>query len=71
MLCGKNARPMLQTMAQTPGIHITSQETLKNYVQCYVNAVRNCDMLGIWDNVMYSQAIDFYNFSKNNKIFLY
>jgi len=64
VLCGKNARPMLQTMAQTPGIHITSQETLKNYVQCYVNAVRNCDMLGIWDNVMYSQAIDFYNFSK-------
>ena len=64
ILTNKNFTKMLFKMACEAGICITSQETVRKYVQCYTNAVRNSDMLGVWDAAMYSQAVDFYNFIK-------
>jgi len=57
-------RPMLETMSRNAGIMVTSQKSLKTYVHCNYNAVRNCDMLGVWAETMYLQAVEFYHFAK-------
>ena len=57
---------MIPYMYTVPGICITNNSSAFTYVTTYLEAVRNCNLLGVWDKTMYSQAVDFYQYLSLN-----
>mgnify|MGYP003968319141 FL=1 len=61
-LAKKDWKRMIPYMSTVPGICITNNSSAFTYVTTYLEAVRNCNLLGVWDKSMYSQAEDFYKY---------
>ena len=53
---------LLQNMLFGAGIQFKTKEDIKQYVKKYNQSVANCDLLGVWDGVMYTQAKEYYEF---------
>jgi hypothetical protein len=53
---------LIFSMIHGAGIYFENEEDIKLYCNIYLEAVKNTTLLGVWDGIMKSQAIDFYNF---------
>ena len=56
------SQKLLFEMLTTAGIQFLSKDDIKLYVEKYTNACKNSNILAIWGQTMYRQAIPFYNF---------
>jgi hypothetical protein len=56
---------LIQLMQLWAGIYLTTNEDATKYTAEYTSAVDSCDMLGVWDGSMYTQAIDFYDYARD------
>jgi len=65
-LAKKDWSKMIPYMYLVPGICITNKESAVTYVTNYLDAVTNCNLLGVWDKNMYAQAEDFYKYLSKN-----
>jgi len=58
-------RQLFMMMLVNAGIYMKTEEDVNKYIDLYLSSVDSCDNLGVWDGLMYTQALDFYNYAKN------
>ena len=52
---------LLYNMLFVAGIQFLNFEDINKYIKLYDNSIKNCNLLGIWSNSMYTQALDYYD----------
>lgn len=65
-LANKDYKHMIPIVKNCSGIHITSLQSLQSYFKIYMNSVHHCNLLGVWDQLMFRQCEDFYNYFHKN-----
>ena len=49
-------------MLWVAGIQFKSPEDIRDYIKAYTSAINECDMVGIYDTLMYTHMLDFHHF---------
>jgi hypothetical protein len=49
-------------MLWVAGIQLNVPEDIRDYIKAYTSAINECDMVGIYDSLMYTHMLDFHHF---------